>query len=109
MLVKPENLQLEHVQWIDSHGHDGWCFTHELDFDSTKNIDTVGWVVYENEHTLTVAAHWTDKGDQLGGVISIPHIAITNRRVLANLASLRKGAELFEVLPEAGHPENNQL
>jgi hypothetical protein len=104
--ISPDDLQLEHVTWIDSHGHDGWAYTHELDFNATKEIDTVGWLVDDNAHSITTASHYTDGGDQLGGIITIPKIAILSRRVLATLRALRQGAELFEVLPTESGEES---
>lgn len=79
--------QAYHIQWIDSETYTSfWIF--DKDISGILEIETVGYVVKENERSISVAS--TIANECFGGVITIPKIAITKmKKVSINEKSTR--------------------
>ena len=73
------------VEWVDSASVDtGWIETKRIETDlRIKTIVTVGWLVYEDDDQITMAASRLDADwEQVGEVVSIPNLAVLSRKPL---------------------------
>ena len=84
-------MNTEVIEWIDSATHgDGWQDLEEvLDTIQKQGIlrcYSIGWVIDEDDLTLTIAATWSpdydDKPSRVHGVMTIPKVAIKVRTVV---------------------------
>jgi hypothetical protein len=74
-----------HMRWIDSNGDKGWKAVYDVQNENdVTEIETIGWLILEDEHGVTVAAHWSaeTKGssEQVHAPLCIPKVAITYLR-----------------------------
>lgn len=76
-MIEPRGPYL--VIWEDSHSPESssWIRGDEID-DSRIDVRSVGWIIKENRHTITLAAHVTPQG-QFYGVMTVPRSAIRRR------------------------------
>lgn len=74
------------ITWVDSHSPSQypWVNRDQIDHGLLK-IKSVGWVIYEDNHTITIAGQLdsvnSDEG-QVANVISIPKCSILKRKSL---------------------------
>ena len=73
-LKPPEKRKLLWVDWVDaSTCSQAWNFPEDMP-GIPESIQSVGWVVRENDDAITIAAHWGN--DSVSGDMTIPKIAI---------------------------------
>lgn len=73
------------IEWVDSTGGDGWQSLREWQKEKPHRIQSVGWVLRENETevALVQSIDEQDRDDPYGDhVIVIPRSAIYNERTL---------------------------
>jgi len=77
-------LKLVQLIWVDSHSPAIYPWVNEEQINhGLHKIKTVGWVINESKHSITVASSLSGKGSkEVGGVISIPKGAIVKRKNL---------------------------
>ena len=70
-----EDRVLVLVHWVDSVGSGGfWNSIDNLVRDGLE-VESIGWIVFEDEEKLTIVCHWGEHG--VGGDMTIPKCAIT--------------------------------
>ena len=65
------------IEWIDSKSGGDWEYLNEIQF-SPARIITIGFVLDENDESITVAHSITK--NQCCGRITIPKVCIKNRK-----------------------------
>lgn len=84
MIGKEKKLTL--IEWVDSYSvYEGWDFIKELAEPKVMKCLSVGWILKETEECILLMPHisGTNDNDTLGagmGGLSIPKVAITNRK-----------------------------
>ena len=80
-------LELVFIEWVDSAGIPGWKPLTAIQSDATPIVvESVGWIVAENDTALTIVSHiykdTPQNGDTRHGAdsMTIPKGAITVRR-----------------------------
>jgi hypothetical protein len=80
-------LEMVYIEWVDSAGLHGWHSIEELQSDATPIvIESVGWVITENETAVTLVSHIYKDMPGNGGTrqgadsMTIPKGAIVTRR-----------------------------
>ena len=77
-------MKLVLVEWVDSHSMAvAWSSKQDI-IEAAKGpitIQSVGWVVYEDDKVLTLIAHYGDENN-CGGDVTIPKCAIQKRKAL---------------------------
>jgi hypothetical protein len=75
---------LERIRWIDSHSAGGiWLDVSALPHSMpVTEIETVGWVLHDEDDRLIVACSRSLDGEQVGEVIAIVKPAVKSREVL---------------------------
>lgn len=77
---------LVEIEWADSGSHGMWVDLSELTEDFGVECVSVGWLLSENDASITIASHLAldihGVADQASGDMTIPKVAITKRRVL---------------------------
>lgn len=73
---------IEYIKWVDSFGcSPGWAKIEPID--TLLICHSVGFVIYENEHTVSlansVAEETKDTMEQANGVMTIPKCCIKER------------------------------
>jgi hypothetical protein len=69
------------IEWYDSHYISGWH--REVPNTEPLLCRSVGWIVYDGEEAVTIAAHITEEDDpQRSGEMTIPTRAIVRRVTL---------------------------
>ena len=71
-----EDAPLLWVEWVDSVHYNGWTAMEELPIHDL-NCRSVGWLIAEDEESITIIAH--DGGKNAMGDMTIPKVAITGR------------------------------
>lgn len=79
--------KIERIEWVDSFG----CTSTWSEIKPINSIlicQTVGFVIFENEHVISIAnsiANETDNTiEQANGVMTIPLVCIKKREVISN-------------------------
>ena len=94
-------MRLVLVEWLDSHYVPGWHFDDPLT--APKVCRSVGWLVYEGESAITIAANVADEGEQRSGEWTIPRVAIVRIETIQEPNPVRhlNGNLVTETIPEA--------
>lgn len=78
-----KNPKLVHVEWTDAHNNNGNWYTHDeiLEFieDNHFQCSHVGWLIYEDEDCIVLAARKDRPGDQYGLIEKIPKRMVESR------------------------------
>jgi hypothetical protein len=56
MKIKEQTMRLFYAEWIDSQGHEGWVELGEAETEDLI-VRSVGWLVGENEVSVTISGH----------------------------------------------------
>lgn len=59
------------VEWIDAESEDAWTNVEDVDHSITP-IMSVGWLVYKDEESLSVALNHDVKNDSVSCMMKIP-------------------------------------
>ena len=72
---------LERIRWVDSHSAGGvWLDVQTLREEMQITvIETIGWVMHDEDDRLIVACSRSENGDQVGEVICIVKAAVMER------------------------------
>lgn len=69
------------VEWIDSNGGAGWEFLEDFK-DEPVYVTTYGFLIKEQEHSISIAQNYTPKTvqarEQIDNTITIPKCSITS-------------------------------
>ncbi len=65
------------IHWVDSASTDSIWIEPEASMVPTLKCKSIGWLVGEDEESITIAAHW--HRDEVGGNMTIPKVAITGQ------------------------------
>ncbi len=78
------DTNVERIRWIDSHSAGGiWLDVESLPHSMpVTEIETIGWVLYDEPDRLIVAGSRSIDGQQVGEVISIVKVAVIRREPL---------------------------
>ena len=68
---------LVRLRWIDSCSPQGWHDQDSFDDYTPDNIESVGWVIREDDVAIIISAHVGSS--QVDGTICIPKVAILER------------------------------
>ena len=81
-------LPVEYVRWIDSAGSGRWETVPEVRGMKAKHIQTIGFVIHEDEESMLLALCYDEADDpelnlsSVLGHITIPKVAIKSRTVV---------------------------
>jgi len=77
------------VEWVDSHGSEGWCALDRLaENNQILNCKSVGWVIAESKKAITICPHLSGDDDENvrtcgRGELTIPRVAVLAIRNLS--------------------------
>ena len=78
--------RLLYVEWNDACSHDNSWMRRDT-YERTNRCDeiqSVGWLVAENDQAITLCASRSTVNNQLSGDVTIPKSAIRKRRLLSH-------------------------
>jgi hypothetical protein len=78
------NLTIWAISWVDTFCENGWVHLSRVDH-CTSHIVSVGFIVYEDDDTLTLTDCWSEDSGNVHGPLSIPKVAITRRVRVAEM------------------------
>lgn len=89
MSTGSQPLPLVLVEWVDSHGPDGWTHLDDIHHEITP-CRSAGWLYAESKETITILSHTSEiessRHGQAQGIMTIPRVAITR------IVRLKEGA-----------------
>jgi hypothetical protein len=77
-------VRLVLVEWLDSRRGEGWTRLEDLPADlQAVRCKSAGWIIAEDDSSVTLAGHLGDNPEQCCGDITIPSRAILSIRLLS--------------------------
>lgn len=70
------------VKWIDSGGNGKWIGIAEAEKDDVCEIETIGYLITDDESKVTVGQSWDDGNKCVNAILTIPKIAVTSIEML---------------------------
>lgn len=78
-----QKYKLAIVHWVDSSRYTGWERLEHLQSTPKKCI-SVGFIIYHDKETISVAPHVSDSPAQACGTMVIPKLAVTSIKYLGS-------------------------
>jgi len=69
------------VTWVDSSGFEQYWVNNDKVVQDVLQCESIGRLILITDHSVVLCQSWNE--DQVGGVIEIPTVAITNIYVVA--------------------------
>ena len=76
-------MKLLYIRWIDSTIHTGWKWAPDFEPPDSLVIESIGWVVHEDERSVSIAGHRGEDFNNVQGLMTIPRCAILSQINLA--------------------------